>query len=106
MNRRDKIKKPGARKLGDILRETAVSVERARNRDKSLREKWKKASGITVSGHTEARMVKEGVLHVEVDSAAWMHHIVAFEKEKLLASMQNEFKRGYISDIHFRIRGS
>ncbi len=91
------------KKLGDMLQDTVTAVKRARSRNKSLREKWKKAVGEEISSHTEVRMVKSGVLYVEVDSATWLHHVSTFKKEELLASMQNEFKRGHISEITFRI---
>jgi predicted nucleic acid-binding Zn ribbon protein len=93
----------GARKLGDMLQDTVTSVKRAKSRNKSLREKWKMAAGEEISNHTEVKMVKSGVLYVEVDSATWLHHVSTFKKEELLASMQNEFKRGYISEIRFRV---
>lgn len=91
------------KKLGDILQDTVTSVKRARSRNKSLREKWKKAVGEDISSHTEVKMFKSGVLYVEVDSATWLHHVSTFKKEELLASMQNEFKRGHISEIKFRV---
>ena len=91
------------KKLGDMLQDTVTSVKRARSRNKSLREKWKKAVGEDISNHTEVKMVKSGVLYVEVDSATWLHHVSTFKKEELLASMQNEFKRGHISEIKFRV---
>lgn len=90
------------KKLGDMLQNTMISVKRARNQNKSLREKWKKAAGEDISNHTEVRMVKRGILFIEVDSATWLHQIATFEKEELLASMQKEFKRGYISEIRFK----
>lgn len=90
------------KKLGDMLQNTMISVKRARNQNKSLREKWEKAAGEDISNHTEVRMVKRGILFIEVDSATWLHQIAAFEKEELLASMQKEFKRGYISEIRFK----
>jgi hypothetical protein len=91
------------KKLGDMLQDTVLSVKRARSKNKSLREKWKTAAGEAISSHTEARMIKGGVLYVEVDSATWLHHVATFKKEELLASMQNEFKRGYISEIKFQV---
>jgi len=91
------------KKLGDMLQDTVISVKRVRSRNKSLREKWKMAAGEDISSHTEARMVKGGVLYVEVDSATWLHHVATFKKEELLVSMQNEFKRGYISEIKFQV---
>ena len=93
----------GTRKLGDILQDTVTTVKRARSRNKNLREKWKKAAGEDISSHTEVEMVKSGVLYVAVDSATWLHHVSTFKKEELLTSMQNEFKRGHISEIKFRI---
>ena len=93
----------GVKKLGDILSNTVLSVKRAGKRNKNLREKWKMVAGEIISGHTEVGMVKSGVLYIEVDSATWLHHISSFKKEELLASIQNEFKRGYISDIKFRV---
>ena len=95
--------KTEAKKLSDMLRDTVISVKRARSKYKSLREKWKTAEGEAISSHTEARMVKGGVLYVEVDSATWLHHVATFKKEELLVSMQNEFKRGYISEIKFQV---
>ena len=91
------------KKLGDMLQDTVTSVKRVRSRNKSLREKWKKAVGEDISSHTEARMIKSGVLYVEVDSATWLHHVSTFKKEELLTSMQNEFKKGHISEIKFRV---
>jgi predicted nucleic acid-binding Zn ribbon protein len=95
--------KTEVKKLGDMLSNTIMSVKRAGKRNKNLREKWKQVAGKVISDHTEVEMVKSGVLYVEVDSATWLHHISSFKKEELLASIQNEFKRGYISDIKFRV---
>ena len=91
------------KKLGDMLSDTVMSVKRTGKRNKNLREKWKKVAGGVISDHTEVGMVKSGVLYIEVDSATWLHHISSFKKEELLASMQKEFKKGYISDIKFRV---
>ncbi len=96
-------KKTEVKKLGDILSNTVISVERAGKRNKNLREKWKMVAGDTISDHTEVGMVKRGVLYITVDSATWLHHISSFKKEDLLVSMQKEFKRGYISDIKFKV---
>lgn len=95
--------KTEVKKLGDMLQDTMTSVKRARSRNKSLREKWERAAGGVISSHTKARMVKGGVLYVEVDSATWLHHVASFKKEELLLSMQKEFKRGYISEIKFQV---
>ena len=95
--------KTEVKKLGDMLSNTIMSVKRAGKRNKNLREKWKQVAGKVISDHTEVEMVKSGVLYVEVDSATWLHHISSFKKDELLASMQREFKRGYISDIKFRV---
>ncbi len=91
------------KKLGDMLSNIVMPIKRAGKLNKNLREKWKKAAGDVISEHTDIRMVKSGVLHIDVDSATWLHHISSFKKEELLASIQNEFKRGYISDIKFRV---
>jgi predicted nucleic acid-binding Zn ribbon protein len=95
--------KTEVKKLGDLLRNAVLSVKREGNKNKNLREKWKKVSGETISSHTEVVMVKSGVLNIKVDSATWLHHISGFKKEELLTSIQQEFKRGYISDIKFRV---
>ncbi len=95
--------KTEVKKLGDLLSNAVSLVKREGNRNKNLREKWKKVSGETISIHTEVGMVKRGVLYINVDSATWLHHISGFKKEELLLSIQKEFKRGYISDIKFRV---
>jgi predicted nucleic acid-binding Zn ribbon protein len=91
------------KKLGDMLSNTVLSVKRAGKRNKNLREKWKNVAGEVISGHTEVGVIRNGVLYIDVDSAIWLHHISSFKKEELLASIQNEFKKGYISDIKFRV---
>jgi len=91
------------KKLGDMLSNIVMPVKRAGKQNKNLREKWKKVAGETISDHTDVGMVKSGVLYIDVDSATWLHHISSFKKEELLASIQKEFKRGYISDIKFRV---
>ena len=95
--------KTDVKKLSDLLQSSVLSVKREGNRNKDLREKWKKVSGETISSHTEVVIVKSGVLYIKVDSATWLHHISGFKKEELLTSIQQEFKRGYISDIKFRV---
>lgn len=92
------------KKLGDMLSNLVIPVKKAGKLNKNLREKWKKVAGEVISEHTEVGMVKSGTLYIEVDSAMWLHHISSFKKEELLTSVQNEFKRGYISDIKFRVR--
>lgn len=89
--------------LNEMLRKTVTDVKRIKNRNNNIRDKWEKVAGEAISSHTEIGMVKGGVLYINVDSATWLHHIVAFRKEQLLTSMQQEFKRGYISDIKFRV---
>ncbi|MCP4268680.1 MAG: DUF721 domain-containing protein [Candidatus Brocadiaceae bacterium] len=95
--------KTEVKKLGDLLRNSVLSIKREGNRNKNLREKWKKVSGEKISSHTEVGMVKSGILYIKVDSATWLHHISGFKKEELLTSIQQEFKSGYISDIKFRV---
>ena len=92
------------KKLSDMLGKIVMPVKRVGKLNKNLREKWIKVAGEAISEHTEVGMVKSGILYIEVDSAMWLHHISSFKKEELLASIQNEFKRGYISDIRFRVR--
>jgi len=104
MRKQFRGKKTEVKKLGDMLGNIVMPVKRAGKLNKNLREKWKKVAGEAISEHTEVGMVKSGVLFIEVDSAMWLHHISSFKKEELLASIQNEFKRGYISDIRFRVR--
>jgi predicted nucleic acid-binding Zn ribbon protein len=92
------------KKLGDMLSNIVIPVKKAGKRNKNLMEKWENIAGEVISEHTEVGMVKGGVLHINVDSATWLHHIFSFKKEELLASIQKEFKLGYISDIRFRVK--
>ncbi len=92
------------KKLGDMLSNIVIPVKKAGKQNKNLREKWENVAGEVISEHTEVGMVKSGVLHIDVDSAMWLHHISSFKKEELLASIQKEFKLGYISDIRFRVK--
>ncbi len=91
------------KKLGGIINSTVKTLKAKKRENSSLREIWEKVTSSDILVHTEVEGIKGCVLYVEVDSATWLHNIVAFRKSELLKLMQDNYKRKFISDIRFRI---
>lgn len=90
-------------KLGDLVRKTAGMVSARSRTNRILSMKWAEIADRNISEHTDVKGIKKDVLYVRVDSATWLHYIVAFKKKELLRSLQNEYRQRFISDIRFYI---
>ena len=68
-----------------------------------VRTAWVRAAGEATAAHTSVRSLAEGVVWVDVDSAALCHRLAAFEKERLLVALTEELTRAHVTDIRFRL---
>lgn len=91
------------KKLGELVDKTVKIVSLKMKASKGLSEKWTAIADKDILDHTRVKGMQRDILHVKVDSAVWLHYIVAFKKEELLRSVQKEYKKRHISDIRFYI---
>jgi predicted nucleic acid-binding Zn ribbon protein len=91
------------KKLSELIHKTTGIVKTRSKTNRNLSEKWAATVDKDILKHTDIKGIDKGILYVIVDSATWLHYIVAFKKEELLLSIQNAYKQGFISDIRFYI---
>ncbi|MDR4504764.1 MAG: DUF721 domain-containing protein [Candidatus Scalindua sp.] len=89
--------------LSGFIINTVKRLNAERYKNSSLKNAWMKNVDTDISEHTEVEGIKGSVLTIKVDSAIWLHNIVAFRKQELLKSMQEGYKSRYISDIKFKV---
>ncbi|MFQ5963064.1 MAG: DUF721 domain-containing protein [Candidatus Scalinduaceae bacterium] len=89
------------KKLGEILSKTVKTVKKKARESNGIRKFWTVMVSQDISEHTEVGRIKGDILYVKVDSATWLHYIAAFKKKELLKSIQDGYKRKFISDIRF-----
>ena len=93
----------GPKPLGGFIMNTIKRLEAERKKNSSLAEAWRKNVSNDILEHTKVEGIRGNVLFVKVDSAIWLHNIVAFRKHELLQLMKESYKSKYISDIKFKI---
>ncbi|MCP5002992.1 MAG: DUF721 domain-containing protein [Planctomycetes bacterium] len=89
--------------LSGFIINTVKRLKAERSKQGSLTSAWRKNVSADVLEHTEVEGMKGNVLNIKVDSAIWLHNIVAFRKQELLMNMQEGYKSRYISDIKFKV---
>ena len=93
-----------AKPLGEILAEFArASGLAARSKSATAAAAWPAAAGETCARHSRVVGLKQGVLHVLVDSAACLHEMANFRKAEILAALKSSAGCGNIHDIKFRL---
>ena len=65
---------------------------------------WCEIVGPDAAKHTRlARVIRRGVLSVEVDSPALLAELSGFRKAEILAAIQDRVRRKHIEDIRFQL---
>ena len=65
---------------------------------------WCDIVGPEIARHTRlARIIRGGVLRVEVDSSALLGELGGFRKGELLRGLQERVRRKHIEDIRFKL---
>jgi hypothetical protein len=96
--------RPDAVPLSQPLERLASSPWFARRRDlKDVLAAWPAAAGETAAAHSEIRGVKNGVLHVVVDSAVHLHEMANFRKKEILAALVCAKGCSKIHDVEFKL---
>lgn len=64
----------------------------------SIRTRWERIVGSTISAHTYPDILKGRVLTLTVDTPQWMHHLSFFREE-----IKDKLKNYQIEEVRFRI---
>lgn len=91
------------KKLSELVHKTAEIIKIRSKMNRNVSAKWAATVDKDILEHTYIKGLDKGILYVRVDSATWLHYIVAFKKEELLLSIQNAYRQVFISDIRFYI---
>lgn len=95
--------KRSAVKVGQVLK--GLFPKRS-STDKIFQEvidAWKDVVGGEVSRCTEIMDLKRGVLYVTVESTALIHHLTNFEKDAIIARINELTRMKHLNDIRFKV---
>lgn len=92
----------GQSHLGELLEGVLANLDlRTRFREQQAVLAWPQMVGRVVAAHSEAEDVRDGVLLVATDTAAWSQEL-QMRHEELLALVARQVGPGVIRQIHFR----
>jgi predicted nucleic acid-binding Zn ribbon protein len=92
----------GEAHLGQLLEGVLANLDlRTRFREHLAVMAWPEIVGRVVAAHSEAEDVRDGVLMVATDTAAWAQELQMRQRE-LLALVARQVGAGVIREIHFR----
>ena len=91
-------------RVGEILaRYMRVSGLKAKLRHPEVYDCWPEVAGAEACRHSRVVGFHNCVLHVEVDSAPWLHILSTFKKPDLLRGLDQVLMNVRVKDIRFKI---
>lgn len=72
-------------------------------RNNVVRDAWRQVVGEEVCDNTEITELKNGVLYVNVESSALIHHLTNFEKSAIITKINTIMGAKSIGDIRFKV---
>ncbi len=90
-------------KLGQILKDVLPKRNTANEVYYQVKNAWQHILGEEVCQCTEIISVKGGVLYVNVESTALVHHLTNFEKHAIIARINEAIGMKGIEDIRFKV---
>jgi len=99
-----KAKERGPQRLGrvlaDYLRRAGLhEVEEARE----LASAWRASVSPKVLEGTRLVRVRNGVVHVAVNSSALLFELTGFRREEILTRLRSSYEGGYVRDLRFML---
>ena len=90
--------------IGDILSQLKQTTKLGGQLEQArIWERWPEVAGRHLSRHGAPKAIKDGTLHVEVDSPVWMHRL-AYEKWDLVGRINRMAGRELVSDVFIVLR--
>ncbi len=104
MSQKKRGQRGGTEKLGDVLANLMQRRGYARPLALAgLTDGWKRAAGERIAGRTRVAHFRDGILTIEVDSAAQRYELEAFRGPELLAALQKDDGIPNVRKIVFRV---
>jgi len=96
--------KYGPQPVGDVLAKyMRTSGLKEKLRSPEVYDCWPEVAGAEASRHSRVVGFAGCVLHVEVDSAPWLHMLATFRKPELLSGLRATLQGVRVRDIKFKI---
>lgn len=93
------------KRLKDVLKGLRLhNVKKVKAVNADVTATWERVVRDEVRCHARIADVRKGIVHVEVDSHVWLHHITSFCKKDILDAFQREVCSVFISDVKFRLQ--
>lgn len=98
-------KEQGTQELGQVLDGLLgrQGLGKQHRQIEDVRAAWVRAAGEETAAHTCVRSLRDGVVWVDVDSAALCHRLAAFDRERLLVALTEGLTRAHVTDLRFRL---
>lgn len=97
-------KRKDASKVSDVLaslvKKTTLGTQLELAR---IWEHWGEMAGANLADHGRPHRVKDGVLHIEVDSPVWMHRY-AYQKWRIIKRINRMAEQELVSDLFLALQ--
>lgn len=103
IDEKPKVKEPGFQSVAEVLKRQIGAFGRGKfAHTASIQQSWRKAVGPSVAKHSQVLFLKEGILHVGVESSTWLNELHLIRTQIL-----NQIKKAVpdiaLSDIKIKI---
>lgn len=89
-------------RIGQILKDIVPRRGFADRTFSRVRDAWQSVVGEDVCRYAVVKALKKGVLYVNVESTALVHHLTNFEKHAIIARINEIMGAKCIEDIRFK----
>lgn len=97
-------RQPREKALAEILGGMIPELKpRGGKKLRKLREAWGEAVGRERAGYTQVKLLRRGLLHIEVESSALLQELMAMGRERIVARMQEKLGKEMVRDIRLKL---
>jgi hypothetical protein len=103
IGRRKKFRRADPVALSEILPGVLRQVRPRKNPIDKIRKVWAEVVGPEAAPRTRPLALEQGVLQVEVASAALKHHLSTFRAEEVLEGLRLRLEKVRITQVRYRL---
>ena len=89
-------------RLGQLLKEAFPKKSLIDKNCQKVMSVWSEIVGNEIYKSTRITGIKNGIMYVNVESSAMIHHLTNFEKYAIIQKINNVMGMKYIEDIRFK----
>lgn len=90
-------------RLGQLLKEAFPKKTLIDKNCQKVMSLWSEVVGNEIYKSTRITGIKNGVMYVNAESSAMIHHLTNFEKYAIIHKINNIIGSKYIEDIRFKV---